>query len=43
LRKKLGEQLHEDFKLKYNLADVTKTRVEFYQGIMKKSLEAANQ
>ena len=38
LRKKLGEQLYEDFKNKYNLADVTKKRAEFYKTIVNKTL-----
>jgi len=36
LRKKLGEQLYEDFKEKYHLANVTKTRVNFYKSIVNK-------
>ena len=35
LRKKLGEQLYEDFKDRYNLTTVTKKRVEFYKNILK--------
>jgi hypothetical protein len=34
LRRKLGEQLYEDFKYKYNLANVTQTRAEFYKSIV---------
>lgn len=36
LRKKLGEQLYEDFKLKYNLEYVTNNRADFYANITKK-------
>lgn len=36
LRKKLGEQLYEDFKHDYNLADVTKKRAEFYKAVVAK-------
>jgi len=39
LRKKLGEQLHEDFKIKYDLAEVTKKRAEFYKAVVAKTLE----
>jgi len=39
LRKRLGEQLYEDFKDKYNLATVTKKRAEFYKAIVAKTLE----
>lgn len=39
LRKKLGEQLYEDFKEKYNLVNVTKKRAEFYKEIIAKVLE----
>jgi len=38
LRKQLGEQLYEDFKVEYNLADVTKKRAEFYKAVVAKSL-----
>lgn len=38
LRKKLGEQLYEDFKEEYNLANVTKKRVEFYKAVVAKTL-----
>jgi glycosyltransferase involved in cell wall biosynthesis len=38
LRKQLGEQLYEDFKTEYNLADVTKKRAEFYKAAVMKSL-----
>lgn len=34
LRIKLGEQLHNDFKDKYHLTNVTKKRVEFYKKIL---------
>ena len=34
LRKKLGEQLYEDFKVKYNLETVSKTRAEAYKTIL---------
>jgi len=37
LRKKLGEQLYEDFKETYNLANVTEKRVAFYKEIVSKS------
>ena len=39
LRKKLGEQLYEDFKDKYHLATVTKTRAEFYQKSLMEVME----
>jgi len=39
LRKQLGEQLYEDFKVEYNLADVTKKRAEFYKNVINKTLE----
>jgi hypothetical protein len=38
LRKKLGEQLYEDFKVEYNLAEVTKKRAEFYKAAVMKTL-----
>ncbi len=38
LRKKLGEQLYEEFKEDYNLANVTKKRVEFYKAAVAKTL-----
>jgi len=38
LRKQLGEQLYEDFKVEYNLADVTKKRADFYKGVVAKTL-----
>jgi len=38
LRKKLGEQLYEDFKVEYNLAEVTKKRAEFYRTAVMKTL-----
>lgn len=34
LREDLGSQLHEDFKVKYNLKNVTNTRAEFYSTIV---------
>jgi len=39
LRKKLGEQLYEDFKNEYNLADVTKKRAEFYKAAVAKTIK----
>ncbi len=39
LRKQLGEQLYEDFKEEYNLANVTKKRIEFYKKIVAKTLQ----
>ena len=39
LRKRLGEQLYEDFKEEYNLANVTKKRAEFYKSVVMKGLE----
>jgi len=39
LRKRLGEQLYEDFKEKYDLANVTKKRAEFYKSVVMKGLE----
>lgn len=39
LRKKIGTQLYDDFKVEYNLADVTKKRADFYKTIVKKGLE----
>jgi len=41
LRKRLGEQLYEDFKSDYNLADVTAKRAEFYKAVVVKSLKIA--
>ena len=38
LRKRLGEQLYEDFKDEYNLANVTKKRAEFYKNAVMKTL-----
>lgn len=38
LRKKLGEQLYEDFKEKYHLENVTKKRADFYKEVVSKSL-----
>jgi len=34
LRKKLGEQLYEDFKESHNLANVTQKRAEFYKNVV---------
>lgn len=39
LRKKLGEQLYEDFHVKYHLAEVTKNRAEFYKKVVNDSLK----
>jgi glycosyltransferase involved in cell wall biosynthesis len=39
LRKKLGEQLYEDFKEQYNLEYVTKKRAEFYKEKYKEILK----
>lgn len=41
LRKQLGEQLYQDFKEQYNLAEVTKKRVEFYRAAVTKTLQLA--
>lgn len=38
LRKQLGEQLYEDFKEEYHLANVTKKRAEFYKAAVMKTL-----
>jgi hypothetical protein len=38
LRKRLGEQLYEDFKVEYNLAEVTKKRADFYKAAVAKTL-----
>lgn len=38
LRKQLGEQLYEDFKVEYNLATVTKKRADFYRAAVMKTL-----
>ena len=38
LRKQLGEQLYEDFKDQYNLANVTKKRADFYRAAVAKTL-----
>jgi hypothetical protein len=38
LRKQLGEQLYEDFKDEYHLANVTKKRAEFYRTAVMKTL-----
>jgi hypothetical protein len=42
LRKKLGEQLYEDFNVKYNLISVTEKRVAFYKEILDKSENRIN-
>jgi glycosyltransferase involved in cell wall biosynthesis len=39
LRKRLGEQLYEDFKEEYNLENVTKKRAKFYKSVVMKELE----
>jgi len=39
LRKRLGEQLYEDFKVEYNLADVTKKRADFYKAVVGETLK----
>jgi len=39
LRKRLGEQLYEDFKEEYNLENVTKKRAEFYKSVVMKGLQ----
>lgn len=39
LRKRLGEQLYEDFKEEYNLANVTAKRAAFYEAVVAKTLE----
>jgi hypothetical protein len=38
LRKQIGEQLYEDFKVEYNLAEVTKKRIAFYKAAVAKTL-----
>ena len=38
LRKQLGEQLYEDFKVEYHLAEVTRKRAEFYRTAVMKTL-----
>lgn len=38
LRKKLGEQLYEDFSVKYSLTNVTEKRAKFYKTIVAKTL-----
>lgn len=40
LRKRLGEQLYEDFKEEYNLANVTKKRAEFYEFVVAEKLKS---
>jgi glycosyltransferase involved in cell wall biosynthesis len=39
LRKKIGEQLYDDFSVEYNLEHVTKKRAAFYKEIISKTLE----
>jgi len=39
LRKKIGEQLYEDFKTEYNLENVTEKRAIFYDKVVAKTLE----
>jgi len=39
LRQRLGNQLYEDFKVEYNLENVTKKRAEFYKSVVMKGLE----
>jgi hypothetical protein len=41
LRKKLGNQLHEDFKELYHLENVTAKRAAFYRMVVAKSMELA--
>ena len=38
LRKRLGEQLYEDFKEDYNLKNVTEKRAAFYKEVVAKTL-----
>ena len=35
LRKDLGEQLYEDFHIKYDLVNATKERADFYSSLIK--------
>ena len=39
LRKRLGEQLYDDFKEEYNLANVTQKRADFYKSVVNKTLQ----
>ena len=39
LRKRLGEQLYNDFNEKYNLKNVTEKRAKFYKSVVMKGLE----
>lgn len=39
LRKRLGEQMYNDFSTKYNLENVTKKRAEFYKSVVMKELQ----
>ena len=41
LRDQLGNQLYEDFKVKYHLDHVTKNRAEFYEQVVSKATVAA--
>lgn len=43
LRKRLGEQLYDDFKEKYNLENVTKERADFYKSVVVKELDIKNE
>lgn len=38
LREDLGNQMYEDFKIKYNLKNVTETRAQFYKSIVNVSI-----
>jgi len=42
LRKRLGEQMYEDFKEEYNLKNVTEQRANFYKEVVAKSLVVAD-
>ena len=42
LRKRLGEQMYEDFKEEYNLKNVTEQRANFYKEVVAKSLVMAD-
>lgn len=39
LRKRLGQQLYDDFSVDYNLANVTKKRAEFYKNVVVNALQ----
>jgi glycosyltransferase involved in cell wall biosynthesis len=43
LRKRLGEQLHEDFKELYNLKNVTEKRARLYSEVTEKIIEKKKQ